>query len=162
MERIFRGILAGFAATFPMTAVMLFLRQGLPREWFKPLPPRHVTLRLASRIGLAGKLDEEGKRNLIWLSHLGYGAGAGALYASFPRRWPGPLYGAGVWAISYLGLLPALALYRPANKDPGSRNFLMITSHLVWGVFLELAFRALGRVRRNPTSPGPTPSIRSA
>jgi hypothetical protein len=47
--------------------------------------------------------------------------------------------------------MPALALYKPAVKDASSRNFLMIMSHLVWGLFLGFAYKVLGgRDRSDP------------
>lgn len=151
MEPIIRGTISGTLATLPMTLAMFRLRRRLPREWVKPLPPRQITLRLAHRMGLGRKLDRGEKRTLTWLSHYGYGAVAGGLYALSPRWMSGPWYGLAVWAISYLGFMPALNLYKPAVKDAASRNFLMIMSHLVWGLFLGLAFRALGRVGRSKT-----------
>lgn len=130
-----------------MTLAMLALRARMPREWFKALPPRKITLNLLHHLGLARKLDREDKRRLVGLSHFGYGAATGALYGLLPRRLPGPLFGLAVWAISYLGAMPALSLYRPATRDPASRNFLMIASHLVWGAFLGLGFAAIRLLR---------------
>ncbi|MDB5105955.1 MAG: conserved rane protein of unknown function [Fibrobacteres bacterium] len=137
------GTLSGLAATLPMTAAMRRIRRREPREWLKALPPRKITLRLAHRAGLGKKLDRDDKRRLIALSHYGYGAAAGGLYGLLPGRMPGILYGLAVWAISYLGLMPALSLYRPANRDASSRNRLMILSHLVWGAFLGMGMRLL-------------------
>jgi len=48
-----------------------------------------------------------------------------------------------VWSTSYLVLLPALRLLRPATKAPPRRNALMIAAHLVWGGALGLVLRAL-------------------
>lgn len=149
MEQLIRGAISGTLATLPMTVTMIRLRRRLPREWVKPLPPRQITLRMAHRVGLGRKLDRDGKRNLTWLSHYGYGALAGGLYAVPPAWLAGPLYGLAVWAVSYLGFMPALALYKPAVKDASSRNFLMILSHLVWGLFLGFAFKVLGRRDRS-------------
>lgn len=146
MEKLVRGIVSGTFATLPMTWTMLRMRREEPREWFKSLPPRLITLRLAHRTGLGRRLDRKEKRGLIWLSHLGYGASMGGLYAMLPLKMAGPLYGLAVWAVSYLGFMPALSLHRSAVRDPVSRNRLMIASHLVWGLFLSLGFRGLGKV----------------
>jgi putative membrane protein len=35
--------------------------------------------------------------------------------------------------VSYLGLLPALGILRPATEHPERRNALMIVAHLIWG-----------------------------
>lgn len=141
------GFASGAAATIPMTLAMLALRARMPREWFKTPPPRKITLNLLHCLGLARVLDRKQKSRLVGLSHFGYGAAAGALYGLMPRRLPGPLYGLAVWAVSYLGAMPALSLYRPATRDPASRNKLMIASHLVWGTFLGLAFAAIRMLR---------------
>lgn len=141
------GLISGAAATFPMTLTMLALRARMPRERVKALPPRKITVNLLHRLGLARHLDRKDKRRLTAFSHFGYGAAAGALYAFMPRRPPGPVYGLAVWAVSYLGAMPALSLYRPATRDAASRNGLMIASHLVWGAFLGLAFAALRAIR---------------
>jgi hypothetical protein len=148
--RAVSGLASGAAATLPMTLAMLALRARIPREGFKTLPPRKITLNLLHRLGLARGLDRKDKRRLVGLSHFGYGAAAGALYGLIgflPRRLPGPLYGLAVWAVSYLGAMPALSLYRRADRDPASRNKLMILSHVVWGVFLGMGFAAIRTIR---------------
>ena len=54
----------------------------------------------------------------------------------------GILLGLGVWAGSYLGLLPALGLLSPATQHPPRRTAVMIAAHVVWGsalgIFTEL------------------------
>lgn len=152
MEKLIRGTVAGALATLPMTWTMLRIRRHEPREWFKALPPRLITLRLAKRLGIAKHLDREEKQGLIWASHIGYGASMGALFALLSRGKPGlpygaagPLFGLAVWTASYLGLMPALKLHRSASRDAGSRNRLMVISHLVWGLSMGLVFRSLGK-----------------
>lgn len=150
ISRAVSGLVSGVAATLPMTLAMFALRARMPREWFKTLPPRKITLNLLHRLGLERGLDRKDERRLAGLSHFGYGAAAGALYGLIgflPRRLPGPLYGMTVWAVSYLGAMPALSLYRRADRDPASRNTLMIISHLVWGTFLGLGFAAIRMLR---------------
>lgn len=145
--RTVSGLASGAAATLPMTLAMLALRSRMPREWFKTLPPRKITFNLLHRLGLARGLDRKNERRLVGLSHFGYGTAAGALYGLMPRRLPGPLYGLAVWAVSYLGAMPALSLYRSAHRDPASRNSLMIAGHMVWGAFLGLGFAVFRLLR---------------
>jgi len=45
-------------------------------------------------------------------------------------------FGLLVWAGSYLGLLPAVGLHRPATRESARRNGMMIASHVVWGAVL--------------------------
>ena len=74
--------------------------------------------------------------------HFAYGTAAGALYATFARKLRfspvlrGIGYGLVVWTISYLNLLPALRILRPATEHPAGRNALMIAAHVVWGAAL--------------------------
>lgn len=66
MEKLIRGVLSGAFATLPMTLAMLRMKRKEPREWFKALPPRLITLRLAHRLGLGQRLDRKEKRDLVW------------------------------------------------------------------------------------------------
>jgi len=152
MEKIIRGIVSGAIATLPMTWTMLRIHREEPREWFKALPPRLITLRLAKRLGFGKHLDADEKAGLVWASHIGYGASMGALFALLSGRrssrlsgFSGPLFGLAVWAASYMGVMPALKLHRSARRDANSRNRLMVISHLVWGLCMSVAFRCLGR-----------------
>jgi len=83
------------------------------------------------------------------LSHFGYGAASGSIYALLDSKIPldsrvkGGLAGLGVWVGSYLGWLPAMEILRPATGHPWRRNLLMIFAHLIWGVTLGEAVRRL-------------------
>jgi uncharacterized membrane protein YagU involved in acid resistance len=146
---LLKGSLAGLSATWPMTATMLGLRDRLPQEWLFALPPRKISMRAAKKAGLLSHLDRKERTRFTWLSHFGFGAGAGILYALLPgglrRLFPlaGPAYGMTVWAAAYLGLMPALGLYPSALRDRKSRNGLMVASHLVWGLSLGAAYGLL-------------------
>src|SRR5262249_39177796 len=84
-------------------------------------------------------LNEEEHRRLTVAAHFAYGAAAGAVYAQLAERMEfspmacGALYGLAVWAGSYLGLLPAVGILRPATQHPARRAALMIAAHVVWG-----------------------------
>jgi Protein of unknown function (DUF1440) len=111
------------------------------------LPPREITVHLAERAGVHKKLDPDARAALSLVNHFGYGAMAATVYSLVEERIPvpamakRPLFGAIVWLVSYLGLLPAVGILEPATKHPQSRNLLMIAVHLVWGlvvgVFVE-------------------------
>lgn len=84
------------------------------------------------------------------VSHLGYGAGAGAAYGVLvaPARrnaWTGALYGIGVWAMGYEGWLPLLGILTPAHRDKRGRAVTMFAAHIVYGAALG---RAAGRRHR--------------
>ena len=139
MPRPLAGLVAGLAATVPMTVAMELMFRGLPRRERYPLPPRWITDRLISVAGLEGEMDESRRREAALLSHFAYGAAAGAAYAPIAERVrigplsAGVLYGLGVWTVSYLGWLPAAGILGPATRHPARRNALMIAAHVVWG-----------------------------
>jgi uncharacterized membrane protein YagU involved in acid resistance len=133
------GAAAGLAATVPMTAAMVAMHRGLPAHERFALPPRRITMRAAGKVGLRHKMAEEHRTAATLAAHFGYGAAVGtALGALAPRgRAKAAATGAGfgllVWAVSYLGLMPALDLHPPATRDTLRRNLLMVVAHLVWG-----------------------------
>jgi uncharacterized membrane protein YagU involved in acid resistance len=151
-NRFLSGAVAGFAATVPMTAVMLTLHRGaLPVHHRYPLPPRRITMRVAGKARVWHRLDENDRTAATYAAHFGYGTATGAVYGALAPRLPGnPLlkgasYGLLVWALSYLGLLPALDLHRPATREPAERNALMILAHVVWGATLGVLTPQISR-----------------
>lgn len=150
------GALAGLAATMAMTAAMRRMHRHLPAEEQYPLPPREIV----DRISDPG--SEVAARTATMLSHFGFGAGAGALFAlPSVNRLGGARYGLAVWAASYLGWLPALGILTPATDHPLRRNVLMVGAHIVWGLVLQrsldeleaAADQAFGRARRESRRP---------
>lgn len=137
------GGLAGLMATVPMTVVMEALRRQLPHTERHALPPRHVTSRASHRAGLGRHLAGGARRTGVTLvAHFAYGGAAGSLFGPLARltglspTLVGVGYGLVVWCVSYLGLLPAAALFPPATDVSPRRNALMIAAHLVWGAAL--------------------------
>jgi uncharacterized membrane protein YagU involved in acid resistance len=138
--RLLIGALGGLSATGPMTIVMIFLHRILP-AWHKySLPPREITIHLAEKIGVHRKLNPDARAALTLVNHFGFGTMAATIYALVEGWIPitgvakGPIFGAIVWLVSYLGLLPAVGILEPATKHPSSRNLLMIAVHLIWGL----------------------------
>jgi uncharacterized membrane protein YagU involved in acid resistance len=149
-----------------MTAAMILLHRRLPSRERYPLPPREITMKLAREAGVEGHLDAEERSALTMISHFGYGAAGGALYAATvqPCRQPmlkGVLFGLGVWAVSYLGWLPAAGVLSPATEHPARRNALMIVAHVIWGAvmgkFLELLVTESDPAAAEPFSATETP-----
>ncbi len=145
-DAMLSGAIAGFLATAPMTAAMEAMRRLLPAREQYPLPPSTITAELTEEAGLRQHMNQEEHIALTLLNHFGYGAGTGALYGLFagklslPPVVSGIVYGFVVWSVSYLGLLPALGLFRPATDQPARRNALMIVAHLIWGAILGAMF----------------------
>jgi uncharacterized membrane protein YagU involved in acid resistance len=136
------GALGGLSATGPMTVGMIFLHRLLPVRHRYSLPPREITLDLAEKVGIKRKLDDDARAALTLINHFGYGATAATVYSLAESKIPlsavlkGPIFGAMVWLVSYLGLLPALGILEPATKHPPTRNLLMIIVHLIWGLMV--------------------------
>jgi len=148
-RKLLKGAAAGFVATAPMSLTMLVGWKLLPEREKYHLPPRLITEEITERMGIEEDLTENQLAGLTVLSHFGYGAFFGALYASSSERVPvhsslkGALAGLGVWVGSYLGWLPAMGILSPATRHPWRRNLLMIVAHIVWGVMLGEITRKL-------------------
>jgi len=144
------GAIAGIVATAPMTLAMRYLHERLPPERGYPLPPRELVERsFLKRLGPSG--------DMTIIAHFLYGAAAGAIFAGLwrrPRLVTGAAYGAGVWAASYLGWIPAVSLLRSAHRHPMERNLLMLGVHLVWGSCLAASLTEMDRSSRQAFSPG--------
>jgi len=156
--RWLHGAIAGGVATAPMTVAMELMHRFLPAREQYPLPPSLITAELAKEVKIDRQLDQHQHVALTLLNHFGYGAAAGALYAPLadalgptlplPAALRGIAFGCIVWAVSYLGLLPALGILRPATDHPARRTLLMIAAHLVWGCVLGLVSEWLRRGAR--------------
>jgi hypothetical protein len=144
---------AGLAlvATTAMSAVMLLAqRAGLMGE----MPPHRIANETVDRAPTDADPGPRTRATLGWVAHYGFGALAGAVYGVLRAhvRTPGPgtLHGAGyafgVWAVSYLGWVPALRLLPHATHDRPGRQASMILAHLVFGGLLGSMFeRMFGR-----------------
>lgn len=149
LKQIAAGALAGMIGAVPMGLIMIGLNRVLsPRSE----PPKLITRRMMRRIGL-GRSVRRGRTwdPTTWAAHLGYGAATASLYPvitrplSIPRILRGMVFALGVWAMSYLGWLPAAHILPPANKQPARRNIVMILSHLAWGSLIGILTNAFER-----------------
>lgn len=140
------GSIAGAVATVPMTAVMRAF------EHQQDLPPRVIAENAAG--GAMEGLSEDTRDKLSMTAHFGFGAAAGAGFGAvagqtgLPAVAEGALYGVALWGASYLGVMPAAGLYKPATEDKGSRTLMMIGAHLVWGAALGLVWQAISSKSR--------------
>jgi hypothetical protein len=144
------GVLAGAAATVPMTAVIVLGRMAFAR-WMAP--PEQITSKVAERVGFNPN-EESTEFELGWIAaHFGYGAACGAIYSVVRPVRPGSvttnglIFGELVWGVSYLGYIPALGLYPWPKDDSRTRMGVMIAAHAVFGIVtaqIELAFSRIG------------------
>lgn len=151
MNAYLRGAIAGAVATIPMTLVMAILHRRLPQTRHRPEPPIEITAEVAKKAGMRKLLAGPRLLMATFITHFGFGAATGAMYAPLatqPRvasNAGGILFGLGVWAASYLGWVPALRILPPATRHPAQRNMLMILAHVAWGASLAATNRALLR-----------------
>jgi hypothetical protein len=143
--RLARGGAAGLLATAPMTLVIVAGRQT---RLLRTPPPAQINARVIAKLppppGSATKLRPP------WLiGHFGYGMACEAAYALL-RPWlpqrprpAGLCFGALVWTVSYLGLMPALELYPWPDEDAPPRLAVMVAAHAFFGVTLAAAAQRL-------------------
>lgn len=135
-----RGALAGTVATVLMSGLMLAgQRAGLLGQ----MPPEKITARSLHRLKL--RPDKRQTRAAAAGAHLAFGVAGGSIFAVLVRRGPagsrvvqGLVYATGIWAVSYLGWIPALGLMAPAHRDRPGRPQVMLAAHLVYGAALGL------------------------
>ena len=125
MNRLLAGAIAGTAATVPMTALMVYLHRRIPPGERRMLPPKQVAGKMASEAGAEGLVDREDELlATTGVTHFGYGAAMGAVYAAVaphldvPAEAKGTAFGLGLWAGSYLEWLPAAGIRAPATRRP--------------------------------------------
>jgi putative membrane protein len=136
-KTILGGAMAGVAATVPMTLVI-----GLGRAagFLWTPPPAQITETVAERVGIEPE-PESPQFQAGWLTaHFAYGAACGGIFAAVRPLLPrsnvaaGLLLGAAVWAVSYVGIMPALELFPPAKDDSPRRQQVMLAAHAIYGV----------------------------
>jgi uncharacterized membrane protein YagU involved in acid resistance len=143
MNRLLAGALGGTLATVPMTLVMVTLFRRLPPQQRYPLPPREITEVVVRRAAAIRTPGDDRLTTLTLAAHFGYGALTGAAYPLLGPRPAHPVlfgagYGLAIWAVSYLGWIPAFGILRPATAHPRHRRRLMLVAHLVWGACTAL------------------------
>lgn len=150
MQQIIFGALAGLSATMAMTAAMRRFSGWLGADHNYPLPPREII----EAVG-AGPPDER-RRATTMLAHFAYGGLAGIVFTLPPfRRLGGTFYGVFVWALSYLGWIPAANVLKGAQRHPAQRNLLMLAAHVVWGGALASGLGELERSADRIFADGP-------
>ena len=134
MRNLLRGAVAGTVATGLMSALMIAARKaGL----MGAMPPEKITARFLDRAGI--RRSREQQDALATAFHFAFGAGGGALYAAALRRAPlppilrGMAFGTAIWAVSYMGWVPALGIMPPPDRDRPGRPVAMLLGHLVYG-----------------------------
>ena len=157
------GAVAGGIATVAMSIPMLLARWA---GWTPELPPKAIVKSVA---------DTDGGATTVVLAsalHVAFGAAGGVLFSGLRRAFrleraavpAGGLFGVAVWAVSYAGWIPALRLLPPPQRDDHRRQWLMVASHVVYGMALAAILRMLdersGRENRDLQVPEHPPDER--
>lgn len=81
------------------------------------------------------------------LLSFGYGSAGTALYSAMRERpsmlLDGAALGAGIWAIGYLGWLPALRLTPPVTEQKPGQVAMSVVQHIAFGIAAIAAYRKL-------------------
>ena len=144
-QRLALGAVAGAAATFVM--------QGMMMASGKLIPGSHPPIKkdpgefMVEKVPLPESLKPLGANTL----RLGYGMTSGVLYAALrPRRsmplFDGALLGVAVWAVGYLGWLPAADLMPPITEQEPQQIVVPIVEHALFGVAVAAAYDGLMRL----------------
>jgi putative membrane protein len=132
-----------------MTFSLFRMYRALPREQRSPLPPAKLTHEVTKAAGADRLLSRPQESFVTMVSHFGYGAAMGMIYASISSKWDKPaivkgtVFGFGVWTASYLGWIPLFGLRTSAPRMSLQRNLMMIAAHVLWGASLGYAEKEL-------------------
>jgi TctA family transporter len=143
------GTIGGVIGAVPMSVAMLAARRmGLMGRQ----PPERITQKIFFR-GKRRPRNADMRNRVASLLHFAFGGAVGAVFGVMQRRLPhranpaftGLLFGAFVWATSYLGWLPALGLMPYAHRERPDRPIVMVVVHLIFGATLGAVVGWLGR-----------------
>jgi len=144
-QRLALGAVAGVAATFVM--------QGMMTASGKLIPGSSPPIKQDPGEFMAGKvpLPEAVRPWAAKSLQLGYGMTPGALYGALRARrgspvFDGALLGIGVWAVGYLGWLPATDLMPPITEHEPKQIVVPLVQHALFGVAVAAAYDGLMRV----------------
>src|SRR5437870_2680301 len=126
VERLLKGVAAGFIGTTALMAARMASQKWLPQA-APPLrqdPGLFMVKQVESTLPAetAEQIPDVVESAAGQTLALGYGLTSGAAYAAFrheggPPLTDGVLFGLGVWAVGYLGWLPALDIMPPVHKQ---------------------------------------------
>ncbi|WP_433242830.1 DUF6789 family protein [Streptosporangium sp. CA-135522] len=147
MRNLVNGAVGGVLATAAMSGVM---RAGSRAGLMSDQPPKRI-----ARAFLPGHRHrpKSGEGVLGAITHFGFGAACGALFALACGRRRAPValgvgYGLAIWLVSYEGWVPRLGILPPISGDRPGRPAVMATGHVVYGAALALAVNRLGGAGR--------------
>jgi hypothetical protein len=120
---------------------------GQPNPWESAPAPAQVGKRLIEGV-LGWRVPSQAIPALTQVMHWSYGTLWGGVYAvgrdltGRRAQLPGPVFGLGVWAASYVQLVP-LGIYKPPWKYPLGSLADEIGFHLTYGTTVALTYALL-------------------
>jgi uncharacterized membrane protein YagU involved in acid resistance len=143
LGRALAGAVAGTVATLTMSGTMAGAHRA---HLLGEPPPRKITRAALRKVAPRAARDPVTVDAATIVTHLGFGASMGAVYALLARRpslASGVLFGTAVWAVSYAGWAPALHVMPWPDRDRAGRPSSMLVSHWVYGATLAKTLRML-------------------
>lgn len=145
LGRALAGAFAGTVATLTMSGTMAGAHRA---HLLGEPPPRKITRAAMRKVAPRVARDPLALDAASIAMHVGFGAGMGALYAVLARgRRPsttsGVLFGTAVWAVSYMGWVPAMHIMPEPSNDRAGRPTSMLVSHWIYGATLSKTLRLL-------------------
>lgn len=142
------GSIAGAVATTTMTAFMRLTQQtGL---YQKELPPTKVTRAATKTLGIRHFVSSEEETLLTGIMHWAFGMVGGACFGiaskasdRMPARSGGLVFGLLVWAVSYMGWVPALGILPMPWNERGKHGLMPLFAHVIYGATLGMVFDRL-------------------
>ena len=149
LQAMKHGTYAGALATTAMTAVM---KAGQWTGFYRlEIAPKQITDTALDKAGLRRETSEDEEIFLTALNHWTYGTGSGILFGLLRRRIDLPLpgsiqgiiFGLTLWAVSYMGWVPAVGLMPAVWNQRRDRAIELLLAHVVYGATLGFTFDAL-------------------
>ncbi|MEX2210351.1 MAG: DUF1440 domain-containing protein [Gaiellaceae bacterium] len=149
------GLLAGLAGTAAMTAYQELLSSGdseKEKSWEDAPAPAQVARRLLKGV-FRQDISVEKIPLLTNVVHWTYGTAWGVVYGLVQgtvRANPvlhGLLFGSGVWAMSYVQLVP-MGLYEPPWEYPAKTIAKDVSYHLVYGLGVATAYETVDQMSK--------------
>lgn len=145
------GSVAGSIATLLMTIFMRVTQ--LTGLYHDELPPTKVTRAALDVTETEQHVSPEGETMLTGITHWLFGMVCGAIFGVLHRLLrsvlPAPLhgiiFGLLVWAVSYMGWVPAAGILPQPWNQPGAHGLMPMLAHVVYGGTLGQAFDMLER-----------------
>jgi len=149
LQRVALGAVAGAGATILLQGVRKASAKAIP-EGKPPMrkDPGEFMAHIALPAGAPDALHDAAAKSL----QLGYGMTSGALYAAMRAQSASPLIegvllGLGVWAVGYLGWLPALDMMPPITEHTPKQITVPIVQHVLFGIATATVYDAMMSAR---------------